>query len=130
VAHEQLAGGLLVKAVEGELAADALARSDRGDEADSIEAVIDRHFKAVGGHHDVGGHAAEQRERQEAVGDGAAERGPGGGGRIDMDELLILGRVGERLDAQLVDGDPFGGSDVGADFCADLVEGGDGHGLS
>ena len=64
------------------------------------------------------------------MGDGAAERGVGGGGRVDVNELLVLGRVGERLNALLFDGDPVGGADVGADLAADLVEGGDGHGLS
>ena len=98
-----MAGGLVVDRVEDEAAADAAAGADRGDEADAVEAVIDRHHHRVGDLHDVGGHAAEQRQRQEAVGDGAAERGLRGGGGIGVDELAIFGGVGEGVDARLVD---------------------------
>ena len=108
VAEEQLAGRLVLDRVEGEAAADAAAGADRGDEADPVEAVIDRHLRGVGDLHDVGGHAAQQRQREEAVGDGAAERGLRGGGGIDVDELAVLGRVGEGVDALLVDQDPVG----------------------
>ncbi len=63
---------------------------------------------------------------QEAVGDGPAEAG-GGSGRdgIDMDELMIVGRIGEGGDAVLADLDPVGNADRLADFCVDFVEGGD-----
>ena len=63
------------------MAAHALAGLDRGEEADAVEAVVDRHLGGVGDQHDVGGHAAQQRQGQEAVGDGPAERRLRGGGR-------------------------------------------------
>ena len=62
--------------------------------------------------------------------DGAAERGMRGGGGIGVDELAILGGVGEGIDARLVDEDPLGDADLGADAGANIVEGSDRHGLS
>ncbi len=47
--------------------------------------------------------------------------------RIDVDELMVLGRVGEFADPVLADLDPVGNADRLADFRADFVEGGDGH---
>ena len=49
VAQQQLAGRLVLDRVEGEVAADALAGADRGDEADPVEAVIDRHLASCRG---------------------------------------------------------------------------------
>ena len=46
---------------------------------------------------------------------------------VDMDELMILGRVGERIDAVLADLDPRRDADFRADAGPDLVEAGDGH---
>ena len=40
---------------------------------------------------------------------------------------MVLGRVGEGVDAVLVDLDPVGHADRLADLRADFVEGGDGH---
>ena len=64
------------------------------------------------------------------MGDRAAERGLRRGRRVDMDELAVLGRVGEGVDARLVDDDPVGHADFAADAGADIVEGGDRHGRS
>ncbi|WP_244954844.1 hypothetical protein [Sphingomonas lutea] len=44
-----------------------------------------------------------------------------------MDELPVLGRVGERVDPRLVDRQPGGDADLLADVRADFVEGGNGH---
>ena len=46
---------------------------------------------------------------------------------IDMDELMIVGRIGEGADPVLADLDPVGRADGRTDFCADFVKGGDGH---
>ena len=61
------------------------------------------------------------------MGDRPAERSLRGGGGIDVDELMVLGRIGEGVDALLVDQDPVGQADLAADLGADGVEGGDGH---
>ena len=45
-----------------------------------------------------------------------------------MDELMVIGRIGELVDAVLADFDPFGNADRMTDLCADFVEAGDGHG--
>ena len=111
-----------------EAAADALAGTDRGDEADLLEAVIHRHLDRRRDQHHAGRHLAQQRQGQEAVRDGAAERRLRGRGGVDMDELVIAGHVGERVDRLLVDQDPVGDADLGADAGLDLFEVGDGHG--
>ena len=49
--EKQLAGCLFVDAVQGEMAAHPLAGLDRREEADTVEAVIERHFRAVGDQH-------------------------------------------------------------------------------
>ena len=42
------------------------------------------------------------------MGDRAAERGFGRPLRIDVDELLVLGDLGEGVDPRLIDGEPMG----------------------
>ena len=112
---EILARRLFLDIGEGEDAAHAGADRDRGEEADIVEAVIDRHLQVRRHQHDVERHAAEQRQGQEAMRDRAAEHGLGGRFRVDMDELPVLGHVGEGVDPRLVDGDPVGRADLGAD---------------
>src|SRR5205823_12372437 len=56
-----------------------------------------------------------------------AERGLGSRRGIDMDELPVLGRVGEQLDPRLVNVEPARKADLLADSCADVVEAGDRH---
>ena len=45
-----------------------------------------------------------------------------------MDELRILGDVGEGVDPGLVDQDPVGDSDLASDLGLDVFDAGDGHG--
>ncbi len=91
------------------MAAHALARTDGGEEAHLVAAIVDAHFHArdlrtVG----LLAEHRDQRQRQEAVRDRAAE------GRelrlflVDMDELMIARRVGEFVDHVLIDEHPFG----------------------
>ena len=47
---------------------------------------------------------------------------------IRMDELMVVGGIGELVDAVLADLDPFGNTDRMADFCSDFVKAGDVHG--
>src|SRR4029453_2734659 len=99
LADKQLARRLFVDPVQREMAAHALPCLYRGEETDPVEAVIDRHAGAIRDQHDVGSHAAKQGQAEEAVGDGTAEAGRGRGDGVDMDELVVVGRIGERRDA-------------------------------
>ena len=103
VLEQQLAKRLPVGARKREMAADALAGRNRRQEAHPVEAVVDRHSRGLGDQHYVGRHPAEQRKRQETVRDGSAERGLSRELRIDMDELAVLGCLGELADAVLGD---------------------------
>ena len=58
---------------------------------------------------------------------GAAERGLGRGLGVDMDELPILGGVGESVDPRLVDRQPAGNADLCADPALQLVQRNDRH---
>ncbi len=64
----------------------------------------------------------QQRQRQVAVGDGSAERALLGRLDVDVDPLLVSGRVGERVDLRLVDRVPVTRTDLFTDDCLELVE--------
>lgn len=55
--------------------------------------------------------------------DGRAERAVGGPLGVDVDPLVIAGRVGEEVDPVLFDGDPLADTDVGTgrggELCGD-----------
>ena len=52
--------------------------------------------------------------------------GPAGGALdVDVDPLVVAGRVGERVDPLLVDLEPLAGAELLADRGGDLVEGGE-----
>ena len=55
----------------------------------------------------------QQRQRQQSVRDRPAEGAAGGPLRIDVNPLMILGGVGEEVDALLGDLQPFGGPEFG-----------------
>ena len=54
----------------------------------------------------------DQGQREEAVGDGAAEGSEFGLFRIDVDELMVTGAFGELVDTFLIDLNPVGESKV------------------
>ena len=54
--------------------------------------------------------------------DGPAEADSRRSHRIDVDELVVVGRVGEIADAVLANVYPVGNADRLSDFCADIVE--------
>src|SRR3954447_20115264 len=62
MAHQQLSRRFLLNRVKDEAPADALARADRCQKADTVEPVIDRHREALGQEHRLGAHAREQRQ--------------------------------------------------------------------
>src|SRR5215471_4471301 len=65
-----------------------------------------------------------ERQRQESMCDrGADWQFTFGALDIDMNELVIVGTVGEFVDAILIDGEPFGRRELFADPGSELLEG-------
>src|SRR5690606_6630899 len=72
----------------------AASRGDRRGEPHLVEAVVDEGGR-VGDDEKLRAQRDEQGEREEPVGDGAAERGVLRPVRVDVDVLVVAGRVGE-----------------------------------
>ena len=70
---------------------------------------------SVGAGARAGGEVREHREREEAVGDRAAERRGRGALRVHVDELVVVGDVGELVHLLLGDLEPLAGALVVAD---------------
>src|SRR5690606_22320906 len=70
-----------------------------------------------------------QRQGQETMGDGAAERRLFGLFLVDMDELVVASAIGELVDPLLVDQQPVGMAQVLADIGRQVVDGDGGHGV-
>ena len=63
------------------------------------------------------------------MGDGAAERPRRRAVDVDVDPLVVAGRLGELVDPVLLDGQPLAGAEILADRVGELVEAGEGaHG--
>ena len=111
------------------LSRDAAVVTGRADwhgrgEANAIQAVVDAHAPVAEGEGRLR-QMREQRERQEAVRDGAAERRIPGALAIDVDPLEVVDRFGEGVDALLRDLEPG----RNADFLAGaLLEAANGDG--
>ncbi|MCY1554043.1 hypothetical protein D9M68_905860 [compost metagenome] len=118
-----MAGVLLVGVGQGHHQAHLGIDLDRLDEAHAVQAVVDRHFQALRHDHDVFHQQWDQRQREEAVGDGGAERRQLGFFWIDVDELVIASALGELVDAFLVDGQPVGASKLLAYIFLQLCDG-------
>src|SRR5206468_12853396 len=95
--------------------------------ARAVEPVIYHPRHGVRNEHGLGGEARQQRQSEEAVGDGAAEGRSSGRFLVEMDELPVLGRFGEGMDACLIDRQPVRNADLLADSGADLVDAGEWH---
>ena len=94
--------------------ADAAAHRDRRRKADPVQPVVHAHHRVVdadGLGHQVG----QQRQREIAVRDRSTERTFARALRVDVDPLVVGGRVGEAIDAVLVDRDPVADDRVLAD---------------
>uniref|UniRef100_A0A653B1I8 Uncharacterized protein n=1 Tax=Ectopseudomonas oleovorans TaxID=301 RepID=A0A653B1I8_ECTOL len=115
--EQPLAGVLLVGVGQRHHQAHPGVDLDRLDEAYAVEAVVHRHLQALRHDHDLFHQHRYQRQREEAMGDGGAEGRQLGLFRIDVDELVIAGALGELVDALLIDGQPLGF----AEFLANLV---------
>src|SRR6185312_3569738 len=91
--------------------ADALADEHRRDEPHLVDAVVDRHGEPlVPG--DLGQEEAGQRQGEVPVGDGAAERPLLGPLDVDVDPLVVAGRLRERVHPLLGDLEPLAEAEV------------------
>src|SRR2546430_8766946 len=105
---------------EREARAYARAARHRRGEAHAVEPVVDAHAPVAEGK----GHlrqVREQRQREQAVRDGAAERRGLRAAGIDMDPLEVLDRPGESVDALLRDLDPGRNRDLLADAVLEIA---------
>src|SRR5438105_1294408 len=114
--HRDLAPPVvLLDCVDVESAAHARAGGDGRREPDPVEAVVERHAVLLVRDHLVR-HRRQERKRQIAVRDRSAEGGRRRPLGIHVDELMVPGRVGKRLDPLLLDLDPRRGAELGADL--------------
>ena len=98
------------------MAAHALANADGGEEAGLVAAIVDAHLHAFDARAGRFRHQhGQQREREEAVCDGAAERRHLGHFLVDVDELVVTGRIGELVDHILINQHPIRTADDFAD---------------
>ena len=79
-----------------DVAADPGADPDRVGEADLVDAVVELGAGRLEGE-DLAAEARDQRQREVAVRDGAAERAGRRALDVDVDPLVVAGRVGERV---------------------------------
>src|SRR5580698_7415846 len=98
----------LIERLQREARADARPGWYRRGEAHAVQPVIDAHLEIAADLEAVVRQAAQHRQRQEAVRDGAAKRRLLPGALyILMDPLVIAGDVRERVDARLLHGEPI-----------------------
>src|SRR5882672_10457535 len=113
----------LFKFQKREARAHARAHGHRRSEAHAVKAAVDAHLAVAereGGFREV----REQRQREKAVRDGAAEGRALGARRVDVDPLEVLDRAGEGIDALLRDLDPRRDADLLPDAGLELADGG------
>src|SRR5262249_13653143 len=85
---------------QGEPRAHARAARHRRSEAHPVQPVVDAHLAVRERKSDLR-KVRQERQREEAVGDGAAEARALRARRIDVDPLKVLDRLGEGIDALL-----------------------------
>ncbi len=115
-------------AFQNELASDPGACAHGGKEADLVEPVVDRRALPLNRVHHLIGKRTGHGEREVAMRDRAAKGGFSGGARgVEVDELVVLGDIGEGVDARLGHGDPArrgqGRADVRGQVFASLYQG-------
>ena len=93
--------------------------------ADLVDAVVELRARGLEAE-DLGAEHRDQREGQVAVGDGPAERPGRRALDVDVDPLVVTGRLGEGVHAVLLDRQPVAGAEVLADGGGDVLEAGEG----
>ena len=107
-----LALGHLAERADG---ADALADFDGRRETHLVETVVHDQLAVREQRDERQAQVHEQRQRQKAVRDRAAERRLARPLGVDMDELVVERDVGEGVDAALIDEEPVGNAELLAD---------------
>jgi hypothetical protein len=104
---------------------------DGRHEAHGVDAVVHTHAHAVHAHR-VLEERGDERQGEVAVGDGAPEGPVLGGLDVGVDPLVVVGGVGEGVDAVLADEQPVADADLLADVLGQLrhVDYGLGHRMS
>src|SRR5262249_55905188 len=103
---------------DAKAAANAAPGGHRRGEPDTVRPVVDRHRASL--RQNLSEHRGTQREREEAVRDGRAERAGGGALRVGVDPLRIVRRRGESIDSGLGDLDPRSRPELRADELAEV----------
>ena len=104
----------LLEFLQREARAHARAARQRRGEAHAVQAVVHAHL-AVGEAERALRQVRQQRKREEAVRDGAAEGRAFRARRVDVDPLEVVDRLGEGVDALLRHLDPGRDADLLAD---------------
>ena len=122
--RELLAGRQVGDVGDRDGAADPRADPDRVGEAHLVDAVVQLRARRLQREHRAA-QPRDQGEREVAVGDGAAEGPRLRALHVDVDPLVVAGRVGEPVDPVLLDRDPLRGPELLADGGGHLVKGGE-----
>ena len=124
-AEGQLAArGDLGDLAHGHVRADPLADPHRVREAHLVDAVVELGARRLQAE-DLGAEPRDQGQGEVAVRDGAAERTGRGLLDVDVDPLVVTGRLGELVDPLLGDLHPLAGAELLAGRLGQLVEGGE-----
>src|SRR5688572_30339840 len=119
--HLDAAVGELLEFLQRKACAHARAARQRRGEAHAVQAVVHAHL-AVAEAEGALGKVREQRERQETVRDGAAERRAFRPLAIDVDPLEVVDRPGEGVDALLAHLDPGRDADLLAEAAFEVTD--------
>src|SRR5215211_286384 len=112
--------GELVDALQARAQPDLRADRHRRGEAHLVQAVVDAHHR-VGDEEHLRGERREQGQGQVAVGDRAAEGALGFRALdVDVDPLVVTGRLGELVHVLLGDLVPVAGAELAADQSGQL----------
>src|SRR6266702_2119520 len=110
------AAGHLHHGGDGRVGPDATTRGQRRRETDAVKAVVD-HRRCALDLEQVTEPCTRAGQREIAVRDRPAVFSRGGTLRVDVDPLVVVGRIGEAVDAELVDLQPVADPEVTAGRC-------------
>ena len=103
------------------MGAHPLAGADRGQKTHLVETVVDTHGDVFRDHTLALREPGEHRQGQKAVRDRAAKRGLRGFLPVNVNKLVVLGAIGEGVDAILIEGQPGAGRELRADVIGELL---------
>src|SRR4029079_2170840 len=119
--HHEVARLALADLRECAVCTHALTDAHRCDEADLVEPVVHEQRSACGLRDEVDAERHEQRQREKAVRDRAAERRLLRAHGIDVNELMVERDVRETVHALLIDQEPVGHAESLANHAVELL---------